>query len=176
MTANSGYPSDLSDERWQLIEPVLTTWRAERRGRGLDIGRPPDHDLRSLMNAILYVDRTGVPWRYLPHDFPPWPTTYHYFASWQQDGVFAQLTGLLRHLVRTAEGRDGEPSACVLDSAPAENSIRAVQAACWYSWMTPPRRSLRRTFSWVICAWGSGSGAGRRGAAWSIAWWGRWRL
>ncbi len=51
MTAHSGYPSDLSDERWQLIEPVLTAWRAERRGRGLDIGRPPEHDLRLLMNA-----------------------------------------------------------------------------------------------------------------------------
>ncbi|MCX4673020.1 IS5 family transposase [Streptomyces sp. NBC_01381] len=122
MTADSGYPSDLSDERWALIEPVLSAWRAERRGRGLDIGRPPEHDLRPLMNAILYVDRTGVPWRYLPHDFPPWPTTYHYFACWQEDGVFAQLTGLLRHLVREAEGRDGEPSACVLDSQTIKTS------------------------------------------------------
>ncbi|MCF3119328.1 transposase [Streptomyces arenae] len=101
----------MSDERRQLIEPVLTAWRAERRGRGLDIGRPPEHDLRPLMNAILYVDRAGVPWRYLPHDFPPWSTTYHYFACWQEDGVFTQLTGPLRHLVRAAEGRDGEPSA-----------------------------------------------------------------
>ncbi|RAJ29647.1 putative transposase of IS4/5 family DUF4096, partial [Kitasatospora sp. SolWspMP-SS2h] len=47
------YPSDLSDARWSLVEPVLTAWRAERRGRGLDIGRPPDHDLRSLLDAIL---------------------------------------------------------------------------------------------------------------------------
>ena len=68
------------------------------------------------MNAILYVDRTGIPWRYLPHDFPPWATTYGYFAKWQQDGVFEQLTGLLRRLVREAEGRGAEPSACVLDS------------------------------------------------------------
>ncbi len=66
MTPHRGYPSDLSDARWQLIEPVLTAWRAERRGRGLDIGRPPEHDLRSLMNAVLYVDRTGIPWRYRP--------------------------------------------------------------------------------------------------------------
>ncbi|MEV0324775.1 IS5 family transposase [Streptomyces sp. NPDC050658] len=128
MTANSGYPSDLSDERWQLIEPVLSAWRAERRGRGLDIGRPPEHDLRSLMNAILYVDRTGVPWRYLPHDFPPWSTTYHYFACWQEDDVFAQLTGLLRHLVRTTEGRDGEPPACVLDSQTIKTSANVPLA------------------------------------------------
>lgn len=70
MTPRGGYPSDLSDARWALIEPVLTAWRAERRGRGLEIGRPPDHDMRSLMNVVLYVDRTGIPWRYLPHDFP----------------------------------------------------------------------------------------------------------
>lgn len=68
------------------------------------------------MNAILYVDRTGIPWRCLPHDFPPWATTYGYFAKWQQDGVFKQLSGLLRRLVREAEGRGAEPSACVLDS------------------------------------------------------------
>lgn len=68
------YPSDLSDARWDLLEPTLTAWRAERRGKGLDIGRPPEHDLRRIMDAILYVDRTGIPWRYLPHDFTPWET------------------------------------------------------------------------------------------------------
>jgi transposase len=65
------YPSDLSDARWELIEPVLAAWRAERRAHALDIGRPPGHDLRAIMNAIVYVDRTGIAWRYLPHDYPP---------------------------------------------------------------------------------------------------------
>jgi transposase len=74
------------------------------------------------MNAILYVDRTGIPWRYLPHDFAPWATVYGYFAKWQQDGVFERLTGLLRRLVREAEGRNGEPSACVLDSQTVKTS------------------------------------------------------
>jgi transposase len=116
MTERRPYPSDLSDARWQLIEPAFTAWRAERRGRGLDIGRPPEHDLRSIMNAILYVDRTGIPWRYLPHDYPPWPTVYAYFAHWQKEGVFEQLSGLLRRSVRTAQGRDPEPTACLIDS------------------------------------------------------------
>ncbi len=71
MSEQRPYPSDLSDARWHLIEPVLSAWRAERRGRGLDIGRPCEHDLRTIMNAILYVDRTGIPWRYLPHEYPP---------------------------------------------------------------------------------------------------------
>ena len=122
MTPHDGYPSDLSDERRALIEPVLTSWRTKRRKDALDIGRPPEHDLRSLMNAVLYVDRTGIPWRYLPHDLAPWATVYGYFAKWQQDGVFEELTGLLRRLVRESEGRDGEPSACVLDSQTIKTS------------------------------------------------------
>ncbi|MER6312051.1 IS5 family transposase [Streptomyces sp. NPDC001657] len=116
MSERRPYPSDLSDARWELIEPVLAAWRFERRGRALDFGRPPEHDLREIMNAILYVDRTGVQWRYLPHDFPHWNTVYGYFAKWQQEGVFAQLNGLLRQLLRQKEGRDAEPSACVIDA------------------------------------------------------------
>ncbi|WP_326732552.1 IS5 family transposase [Streptomyces phaeochromogenes] len=122
MTPHSPYPSDLSDARWALIEPVLTSWRNQRRARALDIDRPPEHDLRRIMDAILYVDRTGIPWRYLPHDFAPWATVYGYFAKWQQDGVFEQLTGLLWRLVREAEGRGREPSACVLDSQTIKTS------------------------------------------------------
>ncbi|MCQ4205607.1 IS5 family transposase [Streptomyces longispororuber] len=95
---------------------------ASPRREALDIGRPLEHDLRALMNAVLYVDRNGIPWRYLPHEFPHGNTVYGYFAHWQTDGVFAQLTGLLRHLVREAEGRHGEPSACVLDSQTIKTS------------------------------------------------------
>ncbi|CAM5710505.1 Transposase IS4-like domain-containing protein OS=Streptomyces griseorubiginosus OX=67304 GN=DWG14_00086 PE=4 SV=1 [Streptomyces griseorubiginosus] len=122
MTPHTPYPIDLSDARWTLIEPVLTSWRNQRRARALDIGRLPEHDLRQIMNAIRYVDRTGIPWRYLPHDFAPWATVYGYFAKCQQDGVFEQLTGLLRRLVREAAGRDAEPSACVLDSQTIKTS------------------------------------------------------
>lgn len=82
MSERRPYPSDLSDARWELAEPVLAAWRHERHGRALGFGRPPEHDLRELMNAILYVDRTGVQWRYLPHGFPHWNTVYGYFAKW----------------------------------------------------------------------------------------------
>ncbi|MEU7731299.1 IS5 family transposase [Streptomyces sp. NPDC040724] len=116
------YPSDLSDARWELVEPVLTAWRSERRGRGLDIGRPPDHDLRSLLDAVLYVNRTGIPWRYLPHDYPHWNTVYAYFARWQEEGVFDQLNTLLRRQVRRQEGREEEPTACVIDSQSIKTS------------------------------------------------------
>lgn len=80
VTERRVYPSDVSDARWELIEPVLSAWRFERRGRALDFGRPPRHDLREIMNAILYVDRTGCQWAYLPHDFPPHQSVYGYFA------------------------------------------------------------------------------------------------
>ncbi|MGW2112632.1 IS5 family transposase [Streptomyces sp. NPDC001948] len=116
------YPSDLSDARWELIEPVLTAWRFERRGRALAFGRPPEHDLRDIMDAILYVDRTGVQWRYLPHDFPHWNTVYGYFSKWADEGVFAQLNGLLRQLLREKEGRDTEPTACVIDAQSVKTS------------------------------------------------------
>lgn len=70
----------------------------------------------------MYVDRTGVQWRYLPHDFPHWNTAYGYFAKWQQEGVFARLNGLLRRLLREKEGRDAEPSACVIDAQSVKTS------------------------------------------------------
>lgn len=74
------------------------------------------------MDAILYVDRTGIPWRYLPHDFPPHQTVYSYFTKWEADGIFDQLTGLLRRLVREDEGREARPSACLLDSQTVKTS------------------------------------------------------
>ena len=71
MTSRSAYPSDLSDPRWALIEPRLTAWCQSRAAAGVS-GRTPTHDLREIFNAILYLNRTGIPWRYLPHDFPPY--------------------------------------------------------------------------------------------------------
>ncbi len=64
----------------------------------------------------------SVPWRYLPHDFPPHPSVYGYFVLWEADGIFDQLTGLLRGKVRQAEGRSNEPSACLIDSQSIKTS------------------------------------------------------
>lgn len=72
----------------------------------------PSTDLREFLNAILYVNRAGAQWRYLPHDFPPWETVCGYFAKWQKGGVFAQLNGVLQELVRQKQGKRGGPSAC----------------------------------------------------------------
>ena len=162
MAARRPYPSDLSDARWALVEPPLTAWREREHRAGLGIGRPPRHGLRAILGAILYVGRTGIPWRYLRHEYPPWETVYSYFARWQKDGVFEQLSGLLRRLARAAEGRDPEPAACVIDSqsvktaatvpaarrrapAPRRRSWAASGASsparsgcCWWCWSPPP--------------------------------------
>ncbi|KEF01943.1 transposase [Streptomyces rimosus] len=128
MSARRRYPSDLSDARWVLVEPLLTRWREDIVRRGLNIGHPPRHDLRDLLDAVLYVARTGIPWRYLPHDYPHWNTVYHYFGRWEQDGIFEQLNALLRRRVREDEGRQPEPTAMVIDAQSIKTSANVPAA------------------------------------------------
>src|SRR6201997_307436 len=111
-----GYPSGLTDAQWQVIAPHLP---AEVPGRR---GRPRVWPRRAIIDAILYVDRAGCPWRYLPDSFPPWPTVYGYFAAWRDDGTLARLHDALRAQVRAAAGRAPEPTAAVIDS----QSVRAA--------------------------------------------------
>jgi transposase len=102
------YPPDLTDAQWAPIEPLLP---AVRRG-----GRPEKHPRRAIVNAILYVVRTGCSWRQLPVDFPPWQTVYWYFARWEGQQVTEQILDRLRKRVRTAQGRNEQPSAGIIDS------------------------------------------------------------
>jgi hypothetical protein len=81
-TGRAPYRSDVSDAHWALIEPVFTTWPARRTGPGT---AARVHDLREIVNATLYVNRIGIPWEYLPHDFPPYKTVYDYYAKWEAD-------------------------------------------------------------------------------------------
>ncbi|SCL15059.1 transposase, IS4 family [Micromonospora nigra] len=121
MTARRAYPSDLSDARWALIAPRLTAWRQARTDAGVS-GRTPTHDLREIFNAILYVNRTGIAWRYLPHDFPPHPTVYGYFAAWSKEGIFTELNYQLTGLVRDHHGRTIAPTASIMDSQSVKTS------------------------------------------------------
>ncbi|MER7503621.1 IS5 family transposase [Nonomuraea pusilla] len=102
------YPSDLTDEQWELIEPLLPEPNTG--------GRPEKHPRREIVNAILYVVRSGCPWRYLPTDLPPWQTVYWYFQQWEATGVTERLLAELRIKARRQAGRDDEPSAGVIDS------------------------------------------------------------
>src|SRR6201993_2801350 len=107
-----GYPSDLTDAQWQVIAVHLP---AEVPGRR---GRPRVWPRRAIIDAILYLDRAGCAWRYLPDSFPPWPTVYGYFATWRDDGTLARLHDALRAQVRAAAGR----AAAIIDS----QSVRAA--------------------------------------------------
>ena len=109
--AGRGYPSDLTDEQWALVEPLLPPARVGPKG-----GRREKHPRRRIVDAIFYVVRTGRAWRQLPKDFAPWPTVYWYFSWWHDDGTVARIHDALQRQVRAADGRNAEPSAGLIDS------------------------------------------------------------
>jgi putative transposase len=106
--ARKPYRSDLSDEQWAIVEPLLP---AVSR-----CGRPREVDLREVVNTILYLNRTGCQWEMLPHDLLPKSTVYDYFAAWRDDGTWQRLLDTLRGEVRTQAGREPTPSAGSIDS------------------------------------------------------------
>lgn len=120
------YRSDVSDARWSLIEPVFTAWRRRRTGPGT---AARVHDLREIVNAILYVNRTGIPWEYLPHDFPPFKTVYDYYAKWEADGTTLQVHDLLRDKTRQAHGREPQPTAAVIDAQSVKTSTNVAETS-----------------------------------------------
>jgi transposase len=127
MTDRPAYPSDLSDARWALIAPRLTAWRQARTDAGVG-GRAASHDLREIFNAILYVNRTGIAWRYLPHDLPPWQTVYGYYTAWTKEGLFAELNYQLTGLARDKAGRQTRPTASIMDSQSIKTSTNVPAA------------------------------------------------
>ena len=107
------YPSDLSDAQWAVLRPQAEQVMAEIRRAA---GRPMVHDLRAMIDAIGYVVRNGIEWRALPVDFPPWEAVYAFFQRWSQRGLPQRLVDRLRGRLRTAVGRDVQPSAAIVDS------------------------------------------------------------
>src|SRR6266404_9218674 len=103
-----GYSSDLSDAVWGMIEPRLP--QPDR------LGRPPKTETRSVVNALLYMVRTGCQWRQLPRGFPPYTTVQHYFYAWRDGGVLERINFELLLQAREAAGREPSPSAGVIDS------------------------------------------------------------
>ena len=110
------YPSDLTNEQWQLIRPMLP--------QPSRVGRPREICRRQVVNAILYVNRTGCQWRQLPRDFPKWRTVYDLFWHWRLHGVWQVIHDTLRERLRRAEGRKPTPSAAIVDS----QSVRTTEA------------------------------------------------
>src|ERR1700682_275039 len=97
------YSSDLTDAEWAVIEPRLP----ERSG----LGRPPKWSRRAIMNGMLYVLRSGLPWRMLPEDFPPVSTVQRYFYAWRDSGLWKTINHFHLMALRLTAGREASPSA-----------------------------------------------------------------
>jgi len=128
----NGYPSDLPDAEWVRLEPMIPSARPR--------GRPRKTDMRAAMNAILYLLRTGCPWRYLPRDrFSPRSTVYNIFRKFQREGVWEAIWAQLHMALRERMGREASPSAAVLDSQSLKSAEKgAVKTTKWVT--TPARR------------------------------------
>jgi putative transposase len=101
------YPSDLTDEQWEVIRPLIPV---------SPLGRPRTVDMREILNTIFYQARSGCQWDMLPHDLQPKSTVYDYFAQWRDDGTWQRFLDALRQRVRVAAGRERSPSAGCIDS------------------------------------------------------------
>lgn len=108
--ARQPYPSDLTDEQWELIELVIPPFKPG--------GRPRAVPMREVVNAMLYLNRAGCQWDMLPHDLPAKSTVYEYFAAWRDDGTWKQILDRLREGYREVAAKSGEPtpSAASIDS------------------------------------------------------------
>ncbi len=104
------YPSDLTDEQWAIVEPLIP---APRSNRG---GRPREIDMREVLNTLLYLNRSGCQWDMLPHDLLPKSSVYDYFAQWRDDGTWTKMLAAVREQVRREAGRAPTPSAACIDS------------------------------------------------------------
>ena len=119
------YSTDLTDPQWELIDPFLKLWKAKRPSPTGHEGR---YDLREIINALFYQNRTGCQWMLLPHDLPPWSAVYYYFRLWRDDGTDQVIHDLLRCQVREKAGRTEDPSAVALDTQ-SQRAANHVPAA-----------------------------------------------
>jgi putative transposase len=108
------YPTDLTDEQWAILEPLL---RPAKHG-----GRPRTVDLRLVLNTILYLNKTGCQWAMLPKDLAARSTAFHYFTAWKADGTWQVLVDALRRQVRVAAGHEPEPQKAAIDSQTVKGS------------------------------------------------------
>ncbi len=115
------YPSDLTDEQWELVELLIPKSR--------DVGRPRSVDMREVVNAILYLTRSGCQWDMLPHDLPCKSTVYDYYSTWRDDGTWRRIADGFRGAIRQLEApsEEGDPSAASIDSQTVKTSERSEE-------------------------------------------------
>lgn len=118
---HKSYPSDVTDDEWELVAPYLTLMTPDALQR--------QYALRDVFNAVRWLARTGAPWRYLPGDFPPWPTVYQQARRWMDAGCFEALVHDLRLLLRVLARRTSQPSAAILDARVLQSSPESGRRA-----------------------------------------------
>ncbi|MBI1837437.1 MAG: IS5 family transposase [Flavobacteriia bacterium] len=105
------YPSNISDSQWAIIAKFL------------DIKRSRKYDLREIINAIMYLVKTGCQWRMLPGDFPHWKIVYYYFSTWKKNGILEDIHQSLVEKVRKSVGKNEEPSVGIIDAQSVKNTL-----------------------------------------------------
>jgi transposase len=119
------YPSDLTDDEWDLVGPMIPP---AKRG-----GRPRDVNIREILNAISYVLSTGCQWQALPKDLPPKSTAHYYFMLWDWDGTLERIRHALYVAVREQAGREASPTVAIIDSqsgkAAQKGGLRSTRKA-----------------------------------------------
>lgn len=141
---DQAFPSDLTHKQWKLIEPLLPKARPG--------GRPRTTNLRIIVNAVLYLNRTGCQWRYLPPQFPPWQTVYDYYSKWLKQGVWLQIYFSLYFHVRVKEERNVYPSLAIVDAQSVRAHFGEGRARDHFKKVTGRKRTiLVDTLGFLLC-------------------------
>ena len=146
MSNRKPYPSDVPDQEWAFVAPYLALIREDAPQR--------THDLKEVFSGLRWVVRTGSPWRYMPHDFPPWEAVYQQTRRWLGAGVFEAMVHDLRALLRTARGRERQPTVAFFDSrtlrsTPESGHKAGYDGAKRGSVLLPHRWMVERHFVWA---------------------------
>jgi transposase len=134
------YPSDLTDEEWALVEPLIppAKWG----------GRKREVNVREIVNGIMYVLSTGCQWRYVPKDLPPKSTLHDYLDLWNYDGTLETIHHMLYMKCREKIGREASPTACVIDSQSVKSAEKGGLASIRMATMRAKRSRARSGISW----------------------------